>query len=689
MGSASVFSTGSMLAGKYRILDMLGQGGMGAVYLAENVDIGRKVAIKILRPELAEDPSALARFKQEARAATAIGEPGIVEVLDLGMLPDGGAYIVMERLEGETLRERLSRAGTVTPAEAVTLVASVLDTLVAAHDRGVIHRDLKPDNIWLTARPPPLTKILDFGISKFRGTEDMALTRTGVVMGTPLYMSPEQARGSKDVGPSTDIYSIGAILYEALSGQPPFPGESYNEVLAKLLTEQQRPLSALRTDVPPALGDLIEQMLSKTPPGRPPDAKTAARALRGALGSGAMEPLPLNQVVTVSMAQTAMSIAPPVTGMPTSPPSSTRPDQPATKGEPAVQPQSTLPEATPAVATKPPPTSMPTPTQPGTPGPRASMPPSTQKSGGAGLAIGLGVGLIGLVIVGVLGYGGVQKYLEQAKQHGPISTADDAGLVHRGPLERPFPFGTHPAPPEAELCSGQRCVIYAATEHALYELDPHQPAKETFRCNFGGAIAPNNPVSDIAVSEQGALYAITAGELYRIPNPFDCKAELIGRLTPAFAFNGLTFTRAGDLLAADPQGNVARIDPATAAVTLAGTFGSGLGCSGDLVGLADGTVFATARELNSPNLQGDWLVRLDPNTHAATKVATIGLGDIWALADWGTQLIGLDRAGRTIVLDPITAKGQVVMTVPNRVWIGAGVTTLAPEEWKSPIGGTP
>ena len=263
------------------------------------------------------------------------------------------------------------------------------------------------------------------------------------------------------------------------------------------------------------------------------------------------------------------------------------------------------------------------------------MPPGTQKSGGAGLAIGIGVGFVALVIVGVLGYGGVQKYLEQAKQHAPISTADDAGLVHRGPLERPFPFGTHPAPAETQLCSEQRCVIYAATEHALYELDPHQPASETFRCNFGGAIAPNNSVSDIAVSEQGALYAITAGELYRIPNPFDCKAELIGRLTPAFAFNGLTFTRAGELLAADPQGNVARIDPATAAVTLAGTFGSGLGCSGDLVGLADGTVFATARELSSPNLQGDWLVRLDPNTARGHQ----------GRDDWPRRHLGARRLG--------------------------------------------
>ena len=288
-GEASIQS-GALLAGKYKVLDLLGQGGMGAVYLAENVDIGRQVAIKVLKPELAADPSSLARFKQEARAAAAIGHPGIVEILDLGVLPDGGAFIVMERLVGQTLRELLAAQGSLTPGEAASVIGSVLGTLAAAHDAGVIHRDLKPDNIFLASQPVPGTKILDFGISKFRGQGDVALTRTGMVMGTPLYMSPEQARGAKDVGQTADIYSIGAILYEALSGQPPFPGESYNEVLAKVLMDTAVPLGQLRADVPEPLTALIERMLGKDPASRPQTARDAAVLLRASVPEGLAAP---------------------------------------------------------------------------------------------------------------------------------------------------------------------------------------------------------------------------------------------------------------------------------------------------------------------------------------------------------------------------------------------------------------
>ncbi|MBS2027502.1 MAG: protein kinase [Deltaproteobacteria bacterium] len=290
MSGEASFQSGSLLAGKYRVLQLLGQGGMGAVYLAENVDIGRQVAIKVLKPELAADPGSLARFKQEARAAASIGHPGIVEVLDMGMLPEGGAFIVMERLEGQTLREHLARQGSMSPWELSQVVGSVLDTLVAAHDKGVIHRDLKPDNIFLVERPVAATKILDFGISKFRGSGDVALTRTGMVMGTPLYMSPEQARGARDVGVTADIYSVGAILYEALSGQPPFPGESYNEVLAKVLMDQARPLGQIRADAPPALCDLVESMLAKDATRRPQTARDAAMALRASVDASSPPP---------------------------------------------------------------------------------------------------------------------------------------------------------------------------------------------------------------------------------------------------------------------------------------------------------------------------------------------------------------------------------------------------------------
>jgi len=305
VATSPALASGTLLTEKYRILDLLGQGGMGAVYLAENVDIGRQVAIKVLKPELASEPEAMARFRQEARASASIGHPGIVEILDMGMLPDGGAFIVMERLEGETLRERLARLGSMGPHDAVALMASVLETLAAAHDKGVIHRDLKPDNIFLAARPVPATKILDFGISKFRGQGDVALTRTGVVMGTPLYMSPEQARGARDVGVTADIYSMGAILYEALSGQPPFPGESYNEVLAKVLMDTAKPLGQLRGDVPPALADVVQRMLGKDPASRPATARDAAAQLRESIGG-----VPMPRGTSGTHLRSAVSLTP-------------------------------------------------------------------------------------------------------------------------------------------------------------------------------------------------------------------------------------------------------------------------------------------------------------------------------------------------------------------------------------------
>jgi serine/threonine-protein kinase len=274
---------GQVLGGKYRVEKLLGQGGMGSVYLAENPDIGRKVAIKLLRAQYADDPETLTRFKNEARAAAAIGHPGIVEVLDMGTTEDGSPYIVMERLVGETLRERLQRERTLPPLEAGVLVARVLDILAAAHDKGVIHRDLKPDNLFLQSDPVGGLKILDFGISKFKAMGDVQVTRTNTVMGTPLYMSPEQAKGAKDVNFPSDLYSMGAILYEAMSGQPPFPGESYNEVLARVLTEPLRPLHALRPDIPPDLAAALYKLLEKEPHARFSNARAAALALRSTI----------------------------------------------------------------------------------------------------------------------------------------------------------------------------------------------------------------------------------------------------------------------------------------------------------------------------------------------------------------------------------------------------------------------
>ena len=282
---------GTLLADKYRIDRELGRGGMGAVFLAENVDIGRRVAIKLLHKTLARDPQILTRFRLEARAAAAIGHPGIVDVLDLGTTADGYEFIVMERLEGETLASLIQRRGRLEPSEVVPIVCALLDALGAAHDKQIVHRDLKPENVFLV-EPAPTIKILDFGISKFRGTDDVSITQTGTVMGSPLYMSPEQARGARDIGPPTDLYSVGVILYEALAGRPPFPGDSYNQVMAAVLTETPPPLATVAPGVPASLGALVDQLLAKRPADRPAGARAVRDLLVAAIGGGATRPEP-------------------------------------------------------------------------------------------------------------------------------------------------------------------------------------------------------------------------------------------------------------------------------------------------------------------------------------------------------------------------------------------------------------
>ncbi|HUQ03137.1 MAG TPA: serine/threonine-protein kinase [Kofleriaceae bacterium] len=276
-------NAGDLLAGKYRIERMLGRGGMGEVYLAENTALGRRVAIKVVRNDAGDDgpgSELLARFRGEARAAAAIGHPGIIDVLDLGSTDEGVDFIVMEYLDGESLRDRLDRVCRLGVADVARIGGDMLEALAAAHDAGVVHRDLKPDNIFLVARPVAVTKILDFGISKLTHAGDASLTSTGRIMGTPQYMSPEQGRGAR-VGSPTDVYSAGALLYRALSGETPVAGTSINEVISNLATVPPVPLAVQCPDLPRALTDLVDRMLARLPEMRP-SAREAALALRAA-----------------------------------------------------------------------------------------------------------------------------------------------------------------------------------------------------------------------------------------------------------------------------------------------------------------------------------------------------------------------------------------------------------------------
>ena len=288
---------GQLLAGKYRIERELGRGGMGAVYLAENVDLGRRVAIKVLLPRAASNPEMTARFRQEARAAAAIGHPGIVDVLDLGRTEEGAEFIVMEHLQGEPLTERLSREGALALPAALEILEKLTDALAAAHEHGIVHRDLKPDNIFLVERPVPGIKILDFGISKLAQSEHKVHTVTGTMMGTPQYMSPEQVTAARDVGPAADLYALGVIAYEMLAGHPPYRADSLAQLVHRVVSLAPPPLAGQRGDLPPGLSGLVMQLLAKSPAARPGSAGEVLariRQLSDARQASGVEAIPPN-----------------------------------------------------------------------------------------------------------------------------------------------------------------------------------------------------------------------------------------------------------------------------------------------------------------------------------------------------------------------------------------------------------
>lgn len=257
---------GVEVSGKYRIKALLGQGGMGAVYEAEHLSIGRIVAMKVLHPKHAQQADAVARLRHEARVAGSIGHPNICETYDLGRLDDGSPYLVMERLIGETLDQRIKREGALPERDIIDVMLQVLSALGAAHDKGIIHRDLKPENVFLMRRAgsPAVAKLLDFGISKAIHEErDADLTMPGIVMGTPYYMAPEQARGDRGLDHRVDIWAAGVILYEALSGRRPFVARNYNALLVQILTSKHRPLAEVRPGVNATVERIVDKALSK------------------------------------------------------------------------------------------------------------------------------------------------------------------------------------------------------------------------------------------------------------------------------------------------------------------------------------------------------------------------------------------------------------------------------------------
>ncbi len=264
---------GTILDGRYQIEQLIGEGGMGRVYSGEHVEIGRTVAIKILHAVYSNMPDLVERFRREARAATKIGHPNIVDVTDSGTTGDGSAYFVMEYLDGVELGSVIDKEGALEVGRALAVATQICRALAAAHAVDIIHRDLKPENVFLTTKrgSSDFVKVLDFGIAKSGEAEkarERRLTSPGVAMGTPEYMAPEQAAG-KPADERSDIYAVGAILYEMLSGYPPYEGDNFMEILSKKATKEPTPLDTLRADIPAEVVAIVNQSMERDPGRRP------------------------------------------------------------------------------------------------------------------------------------------------------------------------------------------------------------------------------------------------------------------------------------------------------------------------------------------------------------------------------------------------------------------------------------
>ncbi|HEX2879594.1 MAG TPA: serine/threonine-protein kinase [Polyangiaceae bacterium] len=281
---------GEVLSGKYEIERVLGVGGMGVVLAARHVTLGQRVAIKFLLPDLAARQSeAVERFLREARASIHLRSENVARVIDVDKASNGAPYMVLEYLDGRDLNQVLREQKQLSVPIAVEFVLQAAEALAEAHSLGIVHRDLKPANLFLTARADgsPLIKVLDFGISKAMASGERGITSTQAVMGSPGYMSPEQVRSSKHVDQRTDVWSLGVILYEFLSGVPPFDGDSVPALSAQIVTETPKALPSLRREIPAALDLVVQRCLAKDVGQRYHNMAELARALSPFVPPGA------------------------------------------------------------------------------------------------------------------------------------------------------------------------------------------------------------------------------------------------------------------------------------------------------------------------------------------------------------------------------------------------------------------
>jgi eukaryotic-like serine/threonine-protein kinase len=304
--------------GPYRVVRKIGAGGMGAVYLAEHTLVGRKAAIKVLLPEWSARRDIVTRFFNEAKAMSSIPDPGIVQMFDFGFAADGCAYIVMELLEGETLQQRRKRLGRFAVTDALRLTRQVAATLASAHSRGIIHRDLKPENVFIVRDPEALggerPKLLDFGIAKLSGNPDPSYTLPGQMLGTPVYMSPEQCRGADEVDERSDVYSLGCVMYALVAGRPPFKRVGIGELISAHMNDMPESPSRYAPDIPPEFDALIMHCLVKQRDRRLQsmvELQEQCEALLARYTMREIEPMPHSLVVPLPAGFRSSSVTPP------------------------------------------------------------------------------------------------------------------------------------------------------------------------------------------------------------------------------------------------------------------------------------------------------------------------------------------------------------------------------------------
>jgi len=288
-------AAGDVLAGKYRVERVLGVGGMGVVVEAKHLKLDERVALKFLRERVMDEPDIVVRFLREARAVAKLKSDHVVRVRDVGNLDNGAPYIVMELLEGETLKERVKREGAMPPKQAVDFLLQACDAIAEAHSHGIIHRDIKPTNLFVSSRPDgrSIVKVFDFGISKVQTADadadaELGMTATTSMLGSPLYMSPEQMVSARNVDVRSDIWSLGVTLYLFVAGVLPFKAETMPQVCALVLGEKPKRLDAVKPGVPKALADVVARCLEKDPDLRYCNVAELASALEP-LGSEASQ----------------------------------------------------------------------------------------------------------------------------------------------------------------------------------------------------------------------------------------------------------------------------------------------------------------------------------------------------------------------------------------------------------------